>query len=205
MTRPIMTPKVDGITGAAIGMDFEHHLIHAEKSFKVLYEETAPTNVGEETAIGFLTPPAASGLIHFTFQAWANDESILELREDPVIVLDTGLAQIIQNRFRPSANTSGVLNNDAPGGLAGNVSTYNVAQAAAAGLAGGTILHHETLAAGSAPPFASMVNSMSRAQAESVLLPSTEYVLILTTTTINTTTHNLQLNWYEHIPADFAN
>lgn len=191
----------DHLSGATVVIgDAEHHA-HDGDAFKASWESpvaTLPTNAGEETAIGFITP-ALPTLIHLTVDAWANDESIFEIREDPAITLDQGPVLVPLNRFRSSANISGMNTNESPVPTPG-VTTYTVAQAAAANLAGGTILHHETLAIGGTGPFASTLNSVARGEREFILLPSTEYVIILTTgaANLNDTTHNITLNWYEH-------
>ncbi len=188
-------PTPDKLSGAMVTITNEHSKIHDGKAFKTQYE-AATAGAGEETAIGFLTPPLPT-LIHFIMDAWANDESILELREDPAIVLGSGSPLLILNRFRGSANQSAILSNAPVGGVANNMTTYTVAEANTAGLAGGTILHHERLAIGGTGPFASVMNVLSRGQREIVLLPETEYVAIITAVAAGGATNNIILNWYE--------
>jgi len=194
-------------TGAAMMVDHELTELFDGHAFTVQYESVAPlpTNIGEETAIGFLTPAAAVARIHLTVDAWADDESVLEIREDPTIVLGGGLAAIPLNRER-SGGASAIRDNDVGNGNGNSVNTYTVAQANAADLAIGTgnILHHETLAVGAGPPFGSMMNGVVRSQRGFLLLPETEYVVILTSSTVNDTVHNIVLNWHEHIDAHYG-
>ncbi len=201
-------PMIDKFSGAAVGIEFAHHKIHAEDFYTAHYESdpaALPTNAGEETAISFSTPTEQiSALrIHMFFDAWANDESVLEFREGPAVALNQQSILPIFNRKRSSANTS-ILRGSDLGQTAGQLSSHTVIEAAAAGLAGGTILHHETIAIGANPPFRSVLNGQARAEREWVLLPGTVYVLILTSSTINDTVHNLILNWYEHADSQYG-
>ena len=201
---PNITP--DKMTGVAIAIEYEHHEIHDGNSYTVHFESPGgalPTNIGEETAIGFTTPAAAAGRIHMTIDVRADDESVWEFREDPVIVLDQELdLPHPLNRFRSSTNTSGMFGNTAPL-VVNEVSVYGVVTAAAAGLAGGEILHSETIAIAAGPPFASFSNNVSRGQREWILQPSTEYVVIVTNSTANDTVHEITLNWYEHTDSGY--
>jgi hypothetical protein len=203
---PIMTPLVDRITGAALILDHAEHDIHEARSYTFHFESSAPlpTNATEETAIGFITPAATSARFHFTVDVQADDESVWELREDPVIVVDQGTAVTVLNRERSATIASFILTNETVP-VRGGVTTYNVAEAAAGNLAGGTILHSETLAAGGGAPFGSVTNTQSRAAREFILLPETEYVIIVTSSTANNTIHHIIINWSEDIDGDFVN
>ncbi len=193
---------IDRFSGAAVGISFEHRQIHEEKFFTAHYESNPlalPTNAGEETAISFRTPTEAVSpkRIHMLFDVWANDESVFEFREAPAIVANNETALPVLNRLRGSANTSVLISTATPA-VTGNISSHTVIEAAAAGLAGGTILHHETLAIGGSPPFGAASNGMARGLREWVLEFDTDYVFILESSTINDTVHNIILNWYEH-------
>ncbi len=199
-------PMIDRFSGAAVQIDFAHHKIHSEDYFTAHYESfPLPTNAGEETAISFYVPleTVSQRRVHLFFDAWANDESVLEFREGPAIVLGNESTLPIFNRKRSSANTS-ILRDS--GGLptAGRLSSHTVIEAAAAGLAGGTILHHETIAIGANPPFRSVLNGQAREEREWLLDFDTQYVLILTSSTINDTVHNIILNWYEHEDSNYG-
>lgn len=205
MGYPVMTARVDPITGAAIAMEYEHHEIHEGKSFTAWQESVAPlpTVIGEETAIGFITPSLPTR-IHMIVDAWADDESVLEIRENPTVTLDTGADAGGLGRHRSIGDTSLMLTQAAVP-LVGSLTSYTVLQAAAGDLSGGTVLHHETLAIAAGPPFASKLNTVSRGQREFILLPDTEYVVILTNSTGNPTVHNIILNWYELADEEFIN
>ncbi len=200
-------PMIDKFSGAAVEIDWAHHKIHSEDFFTAHYESMAPlpTNAGEDTAISFSTPAEAVSprRVHLFFDAWANDESVLEFREGPAIVLGNESPLLIFNRRRGSPNTS-ILRRNNIAQTAGQLSSHTVVQAAAAGLAGGTILHHETIAIGGNPPFAGVMNGQARSEREWPLDFDTNYVLILTSSTINDTVHNLILNWYEHADSQYG-
>ncbi len=190
----------DHLSGAGVMITVPHHQLHQGKRFSTHYESEAPlpTNAGEETAIGFVTPAAASGRVHMIIDVRADDESVWELREDPTIVLDQGSNLVARNRFRDSANKSGLVNNDtAP---SSELTSYTVAEAAAADLSGGIILEHETLAIAGGPPFAGVANAEARGEREWILKAETEYVIIITSSTVNNTVHEISLNWYESGP-----
>jgi len=199
-----MPIPLDKITGAALTIDIEHREIHDGHYFKAFYESVAPlpTDIGAETAIGFLTPSLPTR-IHMVIDAWADDESVLEIREDPTVTLAQGTGVTPRNRDRLGAG-SNILDHSAVPVL-GLVTTYTVAQAAAGDLSGGAVLHHETLAIAAGPPFDSVQNAQFRGQREWILLPDTEYVVILTNLTANDTVHNILLNWYEYTHGDWAN
>ena len=182
-------PMVDKFSGAAVEIAWAHHKIHSEDFFTAHYEGfPLPTNAGEETAISFSTSTEAVSprRVHMFFDAWANDESVLEFREGPAIVLANESPLLIFNRRRGSPNTS-ILRRNNIAQTAGQLSSHTVVEAAAAGLAGGTILHHETIAIGANPPFRSVLNGQAREEREWVLDFATNYVLILTSSTINLT------------------
>ncbi len=189
------------MTGAQVTIDYEHHMIHRGLGFTAHYESEAPvpTLVGEETAIGFLTPSLPT-LIHMLIDVRADDESVFEFREDPAITLAEGTPYLPLNRFRGSLNTSAMRGNVVAPAPPNAVTTYTVAEANAGNLAiaGGTILHHETLAIAAGPPFVSVFNAQRRGQREFMLMPDTEYVAILTNLTANNTIHEIILNWYEN-------
>ncbi len=199
--QPMPTP--DKMTGAAPVMEYEHVAIHDGKSFSAHYESEAPlpTNAGEETAIGFITPISTTGRIHMIIDVRADDESVWELREDSAIVLGSGTNLAALNRFRDSTNTTHIFNNDVL--PATTLTSYTVAEANVAGLAGGTILHSETIAIAAGPPFASVVNAQVRGQREWILAAETEYVIIVTSSTIADTVHEISLNWYEHVDSNY--
>ena len=199
-----LLPTPDRMTGAAVAIEYEHHAIHAGNSFTYEHISVAalPTVIGEETAIGFRTPLAAAGRIHMLIDVLADDESVWELREDPAIVLGSGSEVAPYNRFRDSANTSLMRGNDVAL-TANRITTYNVAEAAAAGLAGGTVLHYERVAIAAAAPFGSIINSLSRGLREWILAADTEYVIIVSNLTANDTNHVIFLNWYEHIDSTY--
>ncbi len=194
------------MTGAQVTIDYEHHMIHRGLGFTAHYESEAPvpTAVGEETAVGFVTPPEATALIHMLVDVRADDESLFEIREAPTIVLDQGAQFTVLNRYRGSPNVSTLVPATMTAPVPGDIYTYTALQAAAGNLAlgTGTSLHRETLAIAAGPPFASVLNTVARGQREWICLPDTAYVVILTNLTINDTIHEIVLNWYENNESD---
>lgn len=206
MPKPVITPKVDLITGSALTLTHDENETFEGHAFKMMYE-AATAGAGEETAIGWVTPSLPTR-IHLTFDAWATDEGVLEFREDPTVVLDEGIhTNPVLNRYRGHAYTPLIIDQDTAPGAVGQVTTYTVAQAAAAGLAigGGVLLHHETLAVGGAAPFAAKMNTQVRGDRKWLLLPDTEYVVIITTSAVGGATNQIVLHWHEHISGDYAN
>ena len=190
---------LEKFTGAVMGVDHELAAMFQGDQFMAHYEQ--PTaGIGEETAIGFLTP-ALPHRIHLVVDAWADDESVLEIREDPVIVLDQGAALIVINRNR--GNVASLMRSNDTVPPANFLTEYTVIQANAANLAGGLILHHETLATAGGAPFASAMNGVVRSQRGFLLLPDTEYVVILTSSVIGAALPNLVLNWMEHTDQNY--
>ena len=191
---------LDGMSGAAIVVDHQESFLHQGKMFHAHYESD-PTDsnlIGEETAISFITPAAASGRVHLIIDVRADEESVWELREDPTITLNNETPLLAFNRFRDSTNTSGMIDTGTAPGTTGRVSRHNVAEAAAADLSGGTILEHETIAIAGGPPFGGVGNAEERGEREWILMAETEYVIILTCSSNNNTTHEISLTWYEH-------
>jgi len=203
--EPVLTPRVDEITGAQIGITYAHHEIHGGRSF-TFHWESDPTDtetIGDEGALHFLTPAAASGLIHVIVDVQADDECVFQIREGPTVTASQGTGEDPLNRNRESLGDSAVM--DDTGGN-NSVTTYTVAEAAAGDLStGATILHHETLAIGGVAPFASVLNTTSRGQREFVCEAGEDYVFIVTCSTNNDTAIEITLNWYEHVDADFVN
>lgn len=191
---------IDRFTGAVMMVEHSEHEIFEGNSFKAMWE-SATAGAGEETALGWLTP-ALPTLIHMVIDAWANDESILEFREAPAITVAQGTAIALYNRFRGHENTSRIRDNEVAPGFAA-MTRYNVAQANNANLAGGTILHHETLAIGGTGPFASVLNVLSRGDREMILLPETEYVAIIEAVAVGGATNNIILHWEETVDAKY--
>ncbi len=199
---------LDRETGAVLTLGHEEHDIHQGNSFAFHFQSSAPlpTAVNEETAIGFTTPSAAQSAkrIHLTVSALANDESTFEIREAPTVVVAQGTQVTPLNRNRSSINTSQLRDHIAVP-VANSITTYNVAQAAAANLAAaGAVLHSESLAVGGGAPFASAENVAVRGEKEWELSPATDYVIILTNLTVNNTLHQITLNWSESEPANYV-
>ncbi len=198
--RNAVTRAIDAVSLALIGISLEHSRVHQGVMFHAHHESnpaSLPTNAGEETAIGFRTPAAAISRIHMIIDVRADEESVWELREDPTVVLNQGTRSQPRNRFRDSSISS--LLNDLETNTPNGVSTFDVGEANLADLSGGAILEHETLAIAGGPPFAGVANSEARGQREWILKAETEYVIIITSSTIADTVHEISLTWYETV------
>jgi hypothetical protein len=201
---------IDRESGASVTLDNAEADIHRGNAFTFHFQSSAPlpTAVPEETAVGFTTPTVAQSakIIHMWVDALADDESTFEIREAPTVVLDQGTnsQKPIQRNRNLNASHLSVLRSHQAASVANRITTYNVAQAAAANLAAsGLVLHTETLAVGGGAPFASVENTAAAAIRQWLLRPATDYVVILQNLTANDTTHHITLNWSETEPANY--
>jgi len=193
----------DEVSRALLTIDHEHHNVHEGDAFTFTFSASAPlpTAVDESTALAFVTPAATvtGKRIHMTVDAGADDESIFEIHEAPVVGVNQGTSATPLNRDRNSSNTS--VMTDRETGAADRISQFNVLEAAAAGIVQGaaaTVLHSEVIAIAAGPPFGSVLNDRSRGRKEFILLPATVYAILLSNVTVNDTVHKITLNWYEH-------
>jgi hypothetical protein len=195
-----MTPRVDRITGAAIGIAYEHHEVHEGGAFSAFFQN-ALAAIGEQTVIAFITP-ATGPLIHIVADAWANDSVDLIISEAPTII-GAGAAgnPVPLNRNRQIATASQVTRTENPQTV-GEVSTYNEAQAGAS-FTTGTTLWQETFGGANHP--LAQAGGQTRGGREFVLAPATAYGFEIFANTNNATNTNLILTWYEHTSKDFVN
>ena len=198
--QPVMTPKVDGITGAAIGIDWEHSKTHSGDSFTHNFSG-AVTGLGGETAVAFRTSAVGVVRIHLIVDAQADDESILTLEEALTIALDGGGGAEPRNRDRGSNDLSELIQIETA--ATAGVSNYEEVAAAADITHNGITVLREVIGQAGNP--VTLTAGQSRGVREFILAPNTVYLISLATATGNATNHNLTLNWYETIHADFAN
>jgi len=201
---PVMTPRVDGITGAAITIAYVHHEIHEGEAFTAGYSVTTAATDDHRTAIVLTVPTtAAEGRVHMTATFSATDPAEVFILEAPAFVDFTqGTTGPVLNRFRGSTNTSGVLDTEAVP-AANAVETWTEAQLAAGTFLGvGDELFHQLLGGGGGP-FAA--GGTSRGQQEFVLEPAHTYIFYVQNIGANANTHAITLAWYEHVDGDFTN
>lgn len=205
MSEPIVTPKVDRITGAAQTIDWEHSKIHNGESFTILFSDGTPTNAGEMTAIGFTTSllgPAGGRRVHLVVDAEATFPATLLLIENPTVILDQGTGLGILNRDRESTNVSQLRDQDTARLL--GATSYTVVQAAAGDVdVGGIHLIEEIIGQTGNP--VSIQGGRTRGQREWILSPGADYTLLLSNLTADTNVHVLAAHFYESIHKDFAN
>jgi len=204
VTNAIMSARIDADTVKPVRMDpsthvlstieYEHREIHAGDSFTCHYNNDV-TNIGEMTVIAFNTP-AGTKWIHLTIDAQSSAASYLALYENTSIDVDEGTTLPIYNRNRNSG-TASVVSTIETSPVAGSVTSYNESQAAAANITTTTELSRSYLGSTSLP--GRSPGSASRGISEFVLDASQQYAIVLAATTADDTTHDITLNWYEHI------
>ncbi len=202
--QPVMTPKVDNITGAAQVIDWEHSKLHQGDSYVATYSVTTANLDNQRTVIAFTTPVVNLGRVHVTFNYSSSDPADAILYEVPTITDATqGTEAVPLNAFRESTNTSGMQSLEAAPAANGSYSTYNEAEVAAANIAAtGTVIWQFQLGTGSGP-FAQ--GGTSRGDAEVILASGTLYWIMLRNQGASANSHALNLRWYESIDGDFAN
>ncbi len=188
-----LTP-LDSVSGALVDIELAHYRVHAQKAFTCHYELTG-TGATKMTAIGFITPAAALGLIHLTVDAAADDECVLRIVEAPSVDLDEGTDLAVFNRDRSGGNsTIATIETTPDPNLA---YSYTDVQAAGANITISAVntLHYETIGQAGNP--VSTFGGQSRGTREFILLPATQYMIILTRSTANATFCEITLNFYE--------
>ena len=194
---------LDRITGAQVVMDVEHHEIHNGNAYTCHYEVTG-TGATKMTAIAFITGaeiPAVAlgqGLIHMTVDAGADDEAVLRIVEGPSMDLDEGTDLDVFNRDRGSADFANITTVDAAPTVY-HASYYGDVAAAGANITitAANTLHYETIGQSGNP--VSSFGGRSRGEREFILLPETQYIVILTRSTANATFCEITLNFYQTV------
>lgn len=203
MSEPVMTPKVDNITGAALILDHAEHDVHDGKAFTVSWSTTTAATDDHRTAISFTTPAASAGLAHMTMTFSATDPAEVFILESPAIADGTqGFSRTIRNRNRTSSNLSAIVDMEAAP-FPNAVEVWTEAQLAAGTFLGvGTELFHQLLGGGSGPFSA---GGDTRADQEFILAPGTDYIVYIQNVGATANSHVITLNWSEDVNGDFAN
>ena len=186
--------RIDPATHALSTIEFEHHKIHGGDSFAVFFSNITTNDDDHRSCIGFTVPNTAkwSHLV-ITISASAAAEFFLE--EAPTIDNDDGTEQVVYNRNRNSANTSGMLSLETVP-QAGEVTTFLEAEIAAATYTPGTVLEYVQLGGSTGPK---ALGGVSRGTEEWILDEGVKYLLRMQNIGGNINVHTINMNWYEHI------
>ena len=185
---------VDDLSGAQIGIDFEHHECHEGDCFHAEYSLTTASSDDDVTGILFKTPDAGPDA-HMVITVSSSDPAEAIINEGPTLAdAGDGSDLAVYNRFRSSANTSTLESlEDTP--TVGSLTSMNEAEWTAIGVSSGTELEHRFLGGGGGP-FA--VGGTTRGTQEWAWKPDTIYAIYLQNTGANANTHHISLDWYEH-------
>ena len=184
--------RLDSATHAMNVILYAHHEVHGGSSFTCHYNNDV-TNIGEMTVIAFNTPDTTKW-IHLVAEYGSSAASYFALYETTSIDVDEGTQLTIYNRDRNSVTASTVTSIEtAP--VANKATSYTEVQAAAANITTTTELARVYLGSGTRKS----VGSGSRGADEFVLKQNTQYAAMLVGTTVDDCTHNITLNWYEHV------
>jgi len=180
--------------GALITIDQGHREIHEGDSYTALYTITTAAALGARSGILIKTPAAPKG-VHMLGSFACSAASDARLCEAPTVTANVGShGNVIYNRLRGSANTSGIFDN-ATVPVVNKFTTLTEAQIAGDGsFALGTVLRTFPVSIGTGPQ---QTGGTSRADSEYILAANTKYLVLLTTTSGSATTHWLLLDWYE--------
>jgi hypothetical protein len=184
--------RIDGSTNALETIEYEHHEIHSGSAFTCHYANDV-TNIGEMTAIGFNTPNTTTW-VHLTVEAETTGAAYVALYENTSIDVDEGTQLTIYNRNRNSATAATVTTIETVP-VANLATSYNEAQAAGANITTTTELAINYLGAGERKS----VGGASRGVQEWVLDQNQQYCVLMYSLTNDDATHNITLDWYEHV------
>jgi len=187
-------PRLDASTHAISTIEYEHHEIHAERSFSAYYTRTtAATNAHRS---GLYIKTDATIEIHMVIHFAVSTAAYFTVCENPTIAANTGTHGVaIYNRDRNSDETSVCLDNATSAAL-NKYTTLNETQISGDGTwATGTILRTEPLEVGKG---SKAVGGEYRGVQEYILKKSTDYVFLLTNSAASANVHHIHCDWYEH-------
>ena len=185
-------PNEDKATKALIGIEYEHHEIHDGDSFTCHYNNTV-TNTGEQTAIAFNTNNSTKW-IHLVITAIATGASYISLYEISDLDVDEGSQLVIYNRDRNSIKTSSISSVETTP-VINKATSYNEAQLAGASLSTANEIMKRYIGNNGKAG----IGGETRGVAEFILKQNTQYCVVLTSLVDDDVTHNITLDWYEHI------
>jgi hypothetical protein len=184
--------KWDKMTNTLMTIDYAHHEIHDGDSFVAHFSDTLATDIDDRTIIYFTTGPTKS--CHVFAEASSTAASIFTVCELSAIDINEGTDLAVWNRNRASTNTPTTLpNKTTPGAIKATSLTHD--QAAAANITITNTIWRKYLGVAAA---GADTAGETRENHEFVLNVSTQYAFIVTSTTADTSTHNIIINWYEH-------
>lgn len=183
----------EDIGGSSVVIDFAHAEIHEGDSYTAYYTRTTASTNAHRSGLYIKTP--VGKLCHMVVQFASSTAANYSICEAPVIAANIGThANVIYNRYRDSANTSGCFDN-ATVRAANRYTTLTETQIAGDGTwTTGTVIRSAPLTAGSGPKPA---GGSTRDTQEYILKANTAYVFLLTNTTADANVHNILCDWYE--------
>ncbi len=190
--RPV---ALDRSTRASSTIEYEHHEIHAGSAYACSYTQTV-SDTNDRSIITFRTPDTLK-YCHFTIAAASSEPAVVIFTEGPTVTNNTGATLTVYNRNRTSTNTTGVWDTSQNPDVQGQATYFT--ETTMGNVTGGDILEEESLSAGSGNR---AVGGSTRGTQEWVLAPNTLYAVEIKSTTNDTNTHFLQLDWYEHTDKD---
>ena len=187
--------SLDAMTSVLPIMEFAHHEIHEGDSFSAYYTRTTAATNGHRSGL-YIKTPADPKLCHLIVSFSSSAAASFSICEAPTIAANVGThANIVYNRYRDSANPSGVFDNAAAPAV-NRFTTLTEAEIAADGTWNtGTIIRTEPLEVGVGPKPA---GGASRDIQEYILMANTAYVFLLTNTAAVANIHHILIDWYEH-------
>jgi len=186
--------RLDKATNSIQTIDYSHHEIHAGSHFTCHYSNDV-TAVGEQTGIAFNTPNTTNW-IHMFATATSTGAAYFAIYETADLDVDEGTDLTIYNSDRNSATASTVTTVETTP-EAGKATSYTETQLAGATLSTATEIYRSYI--GYSGVGLSGAGGMSRSDAEFILKQNTQYCFVVNALTADDTTHNIILEWYEHI------
>ncbi len=186
----------DSAGDVPVVIDFAHHKVHNGDTFTCNLSN-ATTNIGEMTVIAFSTPNTTEWT-HLTVDVSATHAATFGIYETTSIDDNEGTDLTVYNRDRNSSGTSTLYTCDTGGAIViGKVSLFLETAAATANITKTTAIHVEQIGQAGNP--INVKGGNSRGTREFVLKQNTQYAVILTDGTVDDSTSNIVLNWYEHV------
>ena len=185
--------RIDPATNTLQTVTYPHYKIHNGSSFAVFFSNTTANADDHRSCIGF-TVPNTTKWSHLVITVSASAAAEFFLEEAPTIDNDDGTEQVIYNRNRNSATTSGLLSLETVP-QAGEVTTFLEAEMAAANYVAGTVLDYVQLVGSTGPK---AVGGVSRGTEEWMLDQGAKYLLHMQNIGANANVHTINMNWYEN-------
>ncbi len=184
--------RIDASTNSLQTIDYAHHEVHGGSLFHCHFKNVV-TNANEMTALAW-NVPASAKWGHLILVVTATAISEYYFLENPSIDADEGTEVTIYNHNRNSGNGSGMLSIEGTP-AAGEMTSYNEAQAADANISFTTELDGDYIGAGKGK---SGSGGLSTHDDEWITDESAQYAVVLKALGNDDCYHAIRLDWYEH-------